>query len=323
MYGWTPESLQRAALLVDQALGIVGENSLLLATRGQIEWNHADAMLDPDEGRLDEAADYARRALTLTPDDPLGLFLRGIVSGLRGDTLGALRDTLRAHQLRPRDSNILTEMCRFANASGIDVTDYISEMVRIDPLTPVTWSVVSFDHFVNGRIDEAVVPARRSLELASETSMVHIFSAWALAQAGLVDEAASILETAGRELAGTLHGTWALFLRYALDGDAERAGVQMTPLLERSACLNEHVARMIADGYSLIGRNDEALRWIRIAMERGFINYPFLATYDPLLANVREDPRFEALMREVKARWERLAAAVPPPLCAISPANGG
>lgn len=195
-------------------------------------------MFDPDERRLDEAADYARRVLLLTPDDPLGLFLRGIVSGLRGDTLGALRDTLRAHQQRPRDSNVLTEMCRFANASGIDVTDYVSEMVRIDPLTPVTWIIVSFDHCVNGRIGEAAEPARRSLELASGVSMSHIFSAWALAQAGLRDEAVSILETAGRALAGTLHGSWALFLRYALDGDAER----------------------------------------------GFINYPFLATCDPLLA---------------------------------------
>jgi hypothetical protein len=78
----------------------------------------------------------------------------------------------------------------------------------------------------------------------------------------------------------------------------------MTPLLEKGASMFEHAARTIADGYSLIGRNAEALRWIRIGMNRGFTNYPFLAGYDPLLANVRSDPRFTDLMREVKARWE-------------------
>ena len=56
---------------------------------------------------------------------------------------------------------------------------------------------------------------------------------------------------------------------------------------------------------------DEALKWLRIGMNRGFIHYPFLAYSDPLLANVRSDPRFPALMQEVKARWEGLGASLP------------
>jgi tetratricopeptide (TPR) repeat protein len=276
-------------------------------------------MLDPDERHLDHAADCARRALAFDPDDYLGLFLRGIVAGLRGETASALRDTHRAHQLRPGDPNVLTELCRFSNAAGIDVADYVEELVAIDPLTPVTWSVVAFNRFVNGRIDEAVPAARRIIELAPGASTFHIYAAWALAKAGLRDEAIELLERAGKQLAGTLHGSWAFFLRYALDGDAERSCAQMTPLLAQGAGLVDHVARTIADGYSLIGRNDDALRWIRIGMNRGFINYPFLARYDPLLANLRTDPRFQELMREVKARWEALAQNLPRPLRAQTP----
>ena len=318
MYAWTPGSLDRSNHLVDQALVIVGENALLLAAKGQIAWNKVNAMLDPDERHLDEAADCARRALALEPDNYLALFLRGIVAGLRGESANALRDTHRAHQLRPGDSNVLTEMCRFANASGVDVAVYVAKLVTIDPLTPVTWSVVEFDHFVHGRIAEAVPAARRALELASEVSMLHIFTAWTFAMAGLRAEAIELLETAGKKLAGTLHGSWALFLRYALDGDAERCCAHMTPLLERGAGMMDQAARTIADAYSLIGRTDDSLRWIRIGMNRGYINYPFLSTYDPLLANVRTDPRFQELMREVKARWEALAQNVPQPLRAQS-----
>ena len=320
MYAWTPESLDRSNHLVDQALVIVGENALLLATKGQIAWNKINAMLDPDERHLDDAAELARRALLLEPDNYLGLFLRGIVAGLRGQTAAALRDMYRAHQLRPGDSNVLTEMCRFANASGIMVPGFVEKLVSMDPLTPVTWSVVEFDHFVNGRITEAVSAARRALELASEVSMLHIFAAWTFAKAGLREEAIELLEKASRKLAGTLHASWALFLRYALDGDAERACAHMTPLLEQGAALMDQAARTIADGYSLIGRTDDSLKWIRIGMDRGYTNYPFLATYDPLLANVRTDPRFQELMREVQARWEALAQNVPQPLRAQSAA---
>lgn len=37
-----------------------------------------------------------------------------------------------------------------------------------------------------------------------------------------------------------------------------------------------------------------------------FINYPYLAKRDPLLGNLRTDPRFSELMGEVKPRWQAL-----------------
>jgi hypothetical protein len=74
----------------------------------------------------------------------------------------------------------------------------------------------------------------------------------------------------------------------------------------RSFLKAEYLALFLADGYSLIGRNDDAIRWLRTAIALGFINYPILATRDPFLANVRYDPRYEELMRMVKARWQAL-----------------
>jgi hypothetical protein len=39
-------------------------------------------------------------------------------------------------------------------------------------------------------------------------------------------------------------------------------------------------------------------------LEIGAINYPFLATLDPWLANIRGDARFQKLMERVKYEWE-------------------
>lgn len=50
---------------------------------------------------------------------------------------------------------------------------------------------------------------------------------------------------------------------------------------------------------------DTAFRWLTLSIERGFINYPFLSRHDPLLAPMREDPRFRQLMEVARERWER------------------
>jgi hypothetical protein len=78
--------------------------------------------------------------------------------------------------------------------------------------------------------------------------------------------------------------------------------------------MGDNIAIIIAEGYSLIGRNDDALKWIRIGMNRGFLHYSFLAKGDPLLANVRSAPGFPDLMQEVKTRWAALGRRLPHPL---------
>src|SRR5262245_7760471 len=92
----------------------------------------------------------------------------------------------------------------------------------------------------------------------------------------------------------------------ALQGDAEGALRQVTPQLGQAASWTEYLALFLADGYSLIGRTDDAIRWVRTAVALGFINYPLLSTRDSFLANLRSDPRFDEAMRMVKARWQAL-----------------
>jgi hypothetical protein len=50
------------------------------------------------------------------------------------------------------------------------------------------------------------------------------------------------------------------------------------------------------------------MRWLTTAVERGFINYPFLNTHDPLLADLRSRPAFTRLMGDVRRRWNAFPA---------------
>ena len=62
----------------------------------------------------------------------------------------------------------------------------------------------------------------------------------------------------------------------------------------------------IAAGYALLDRPGEALDWLENAVNRGFLNYPFLSEYDPFLENIRGERRFKDLMERVKHEWENL-----------------
>ncbi|HWQ03595.1 MAG TPA: hypothetical protein VNL38_03860 [Candidatus Nitrosotenuis sp.] len=314
IYEWSPESQDRAIRLVDQALSIVGENPLLLSTRGQILWTKVNIMLDPDERHMEEAADCARRALAVKPHDYSGLFLRGLVAALRGQTAGAIADMFRAHQQSPSDPNVLAEFCRFAHASGIEAEDCIEELIKIDPLTPVTWLVVATSRYVKGGNSEAAAHIRRLVAMAPRVSWLHAITASAMAQAGEREEAVALLRSAEPQMHSPIHLSFAQFLRSAYEGDAEQAASHMTPLLTKAGSYLDHAAHAIAAAYAVLGRADESLEWLRIGMNHGYINYPFLSKHDRLLDPIRSDSRFAQFLEEVKSRWESLGQSLPSPL---------
>jgi serine/threonine-protein kinase len=305
MDAWLPGSLDRAAQLVDQALAIVGENPLLLATKGQILWFYVNVMVRPDEQYLDQADGLAARALAIDPDHYFAIFVRGLVAGLRGETERALKDLHRARALRPGDSNLLVNVCRFSQEAGLrNLWPLVNQILRVDPLYPVAWFGPGYTNYLNGDFQDAVPAARRAVELAGLTSPLHIYSAWILAGAGLRDEAMDLLERTGADLAGSLNGSWASFLYHSLAENAEAALRYETPALTKAAGLVESAARMMAGAYALIGRTDDAIEWTRIAISRGFLHYPFLSSHDPFLESVRADARFESLMINLRPRWE-------------------
>ena len=40
-------------------------------------------------------------------------------------------------------------------------------------------------------------------------------------------------------------------------------------------------------------------------MNLGFINYPYLTEYNPLIENIRGDTQFQELLGEIRRRWEQ------------------
>jgi len=61
---------------------------------------------------------------------------------------------------------------------------------------------------------------------------------------------------------------------------------------------------LTASAIASTDRKREALDWLEHAVDRGWTNYPLFAENDPLLKSLREDDRFQMLMRRVQREWE-------------------
>jgi hypothetical protein len=96
-----------------------------------------------------------------------------------------------------------------------------------------------------------------------------------------------------------------LFLKYALQGKKMKALQSVTPEVQIQARRDCQYSWIVATCYSLLNEKEEALDWLENAVNRDFINYPFLSEHDPFLKNIRGEERFKQLMEKVKHEWER------------------
>ena len=119
-----------------------------------------------------------------------------------------------------------------------------------------------------------------------------------------VKEASSLIESMAQKAFPGAFVQSVLFVKHAMSASRDEALSAVTPELLATARWDEVLAWLTASGYALLDEKQDALRWLEHAVARGFINYPFLAKFDPFMQNLRGEPRFEQLMQRVKREWE-------------------
>ncbi|MDH3206831.1 MAG: protein kinase [Gemmatimonadota bacterium] len=308
MYNWTPEGQERALQLVDEALGITGESALLLAMKGHLHWNLVNMNMAPRDEALTRASEFVDRALRLDPGSSSAVFVRGLIGGMRGQAETALVDLYRARELRPGDFNVLVELIRFSHGAGLrDYWKYIDQAVQSDPFTPQASLHKAMYLCLKGPAAEAAPHARKALELAPDVSMLYLTVSWTLAHAGASEESADALARVVAAKGDDVIGRLAALMRSGFTRD-ERGidGLDMGQL--EQDVRNEFLCLMAAEACALLGRTNDALRWLRAAIDGGFIDYANLSGVNPFLESLHGEPRFQELMDEIRPRWESVVA---------------
>ena len=257
VYRFTADGLDRAQKLVDAGLSLIGENSLLLATRGMVSWYYLNFSIRPEDRYLDEAAAYAARALEQDSQNYVGIFLRGLVASKRGDIESAIRDLQAAREQKPGDAMVLNELIRHYLSAGQEHTESARPVyeasLRVDPLHPLNWAQWAWRHFTAGRLDEAVDAARRIFQLTDRGNPARVYAAYYLALANEREEAIAVFEAEGSALPDTSYGSVSLFLSRALQGDAEGA-IRSRHAAIGASCVLDGVSCAVPRGWLLAHR---------------------------------------------------------------------
>lgn len=304
---WRKDAIDHAVHLLQNGLTIIGDNARLYAALGLAYLQYREAGVDFGERPLLEAERSVAKVFALEQPSASGLQLRGWILYSRGLVQEAVRDLKAALDIDPNnaDTLLLLSNCYLISGRVSVARPLISRLLSVDPLTPVTRCMPAWADILDGNFAAAVEPYRQMFEMDPSNPMARLFYVWVLILNRQGDAVGAILDAFPPEVRDTVPARISFFLAHALAGNLREAQAALTPEIEAVATATDVFPRLLAQGFALAGMPEPALRWLAIAIDRGFINYPFLARHDPFFETLRDQPRFNQLLEKVHDRWQR------------------
>jgi serine/threonine protein kinase/tetratricopeptide (TPR) repeat protein len=310
---WTfaTPALDRARLLLENALAIVGDNAQLYAALGQVHMNYIETGQPGAAEHFALVEHYAAKASDLDPESAPVLWLRGAIRWKHGEIRESIELLERARALDPSNAELITFLAYVYLLAGLDdrAWEAAEESTRLDPLTPLLQCMPGFCHWLAGRSAAALPYYQKFLAMDPTNPAAHLFLVVILGVSGNTDEAATRGESLQREFPGTIFGALGAAYAFAIRGRYDSARAAVTPELLSAVQRVEFIARLVAQLYVLIGDSDAAVDALEHSVRLGMSHYPFLSQRDPLLRTLHGHARFEHLLEVVRTRWERGGAS--------------
>jgi serine/threonine protein kinase/tetratricopeptide (TPR) repeat protein len=303
-------SLAKAMEYLEEGLRAMPDNPLLLAGMGYVHFQRVN-MGFAQEDSLRKAEALATRALELAPGLPQGHLVLGLIASWhRGMMKTAIAHFEQVLATDPNDLDVLrwsgvfyAHVGRLAEAASIG-----ERVIAIDPMSPMSYTPLMFAHWLGGRFDLALGVWEQACKLDPGNTVCEVTGVLFLITMGRHEEAFALAQRAEKEEPLTIIHRLALLWRYAIVGERERALSWMTPGALQTCRRDFQFSSDVACAYVMLGDADTALDWLENAIELGFLNHRYLSEIDPVLAPLRRDPRFQALMSVARDRARALEA---------------
>jgi non-specific serine/threonine protein kinase len=301
---WTEPGLDRAVQQLEMALRMVGDHAVLLAGLGYAYSIYYWGAFRMDEETLQKADDYARRAVQLDAEVAQGHFVLGTVALAQRQMQAAFRHWRKALSLSPDDPDTMFWLVQAAGWVGKPAVSrpLVARLLEIDPLAPTTYVASVIHHIYEGQFEAALEPGRTAVRLDPEGNLARFHYFLACVYNDRVEEFEPVLERWQRK---DPEHTWTEFpaaIIAAQQGKEVAISDSTRDVAWQDVSAAGHGMPMI---FSMLGRNEEALKWLERGVELGFINYPFLSHIDPRFENLRRDPRSRDIMDRIKQAWEQ------------------
>src|SRR6266852_1732838 len=223
----------------------------------------------------------------------------GLLATLELDLHRALDELKRAVELKPNYATA-HHWLALAHLTLLQFDQAISEAKRaieLDPLSLVINADTSWIYFSARRYDEAEAQVRKTLEIGPQFFLAHYYLGEVLQFKGRLSEAIAEFQKAF-ELNNDPYSLAMLGQAYARNGQKDEA----QKILAR---LNEEAKSHYVAPYALalvqiaLGDKDRAIEELEHAYQEHETNYLFAIKVDPMLDDLRGQPRFDALVQKV------------------------
>jgi TolB-like protein/Tfp pilus assembly protein PilF len=175
----------------------------------------------------------------------------------------------------------------------------LKRALELDPLSMVINADLSIGYIYARRYDEAEAQARKTLEIDPHSFLAHYYLGMALQLKGRMKEAIPEFQKAV-DLNHDPYSMAMLAQGYARNGQTDEARKLLAHLNEmaKSSQVPDYA---LALAYTSLGEKDRAIKALEHSFAGGNTSYLFLLPGDPLLDDLRGDPRFEALVQKIVA----------------------
>ena len=256
------------------------------------------ASVSPRES-LPPAKAALKKALSLDDSLAEAHASSGLLATLELDLQRAIDELQRAIKLKPNYATAHHWLSLgFTTLGQFDPA--ISEAkraVELDPLSLIINADYGWVYFNGHRYDQAEAQVRKTLEIDPNFFLAHYYLGAVLQFKGHVAQGIPEFQKAF-DLNGDPYSRAMLGQAYARNGQPEQARKVV-------ASLNEEAKSKYVAPYALalvdtaLGEKQRAIEELEHAYQQGDTNYLFVIKVDPLLDDLRGDPRFEALVQKV------------------------
>lgn len=258
-----------AQVAVEKALAIDPELAEAHFARGLLLWTHGNRF--PHE----QAISAYKRAIALNPNLDEAHHQLGIIYFHLGLFDKATAETAKALEINPGNT-----LARF-RLGAIDL--------------------------YRGKYDEAY-EFFKSTPLEKNPSLYVFQTAIALFKLGRTDEATQMVDKYLHDYpsdeGGAVTSVKAMLLAKAGKTTEAQAAIDRAEEIGRDFGHFHHTAYNIASAYVLLHEPDKAVDYLQLAADDGFPCYPLFDS-DEGLKDLRQNPRFIALLSKMKQQWER------------------
>ncbi|WP_345295580.1 tetratricopeptide repeat protein [Luteimonas vadosa] len=300
---WTRDGIDEAIGLLEDALTKAGDEAQLHAVLGKTHLHCREAGLDLSERPLVEARRCAERAFAADPDGAHGHELQGWLHYSQGEIQSAVENLKSAYARQGSNPDTLGLLCYCYLISGqVSVARALMpQVLAMDPLTQAYQALPAWADVLEGRHRDAVSVYRRLLDREPQSPLLRLFLVWILSINGLTDEVQSTVDGYADSDRDSLSAKVARCFAAACRGSRPQIELSVTDRAFANA--NDLYPRMLAQAHALAGEPAPAIEWLTLAVSRGFINYPYLSTHDPLLTRLQEEASYRDLLQVVHRRW--------------------